>query len=99
MYAILTAFAQSSLQFPVLSRRSALEAGHVSFPSKPQLLRSSSSTVSPTPHSLKLSTVIPVAPGLEKVETAKPLTVAVSSTVATSHFRKEWIPGNKNAFV
>lgn len=95
VYVILTAFAQLSLQFPgVLSRRSALEAGHVSFPNKPQVLRLSSTTVSPTVQSLKISTVVvPVASVLEKVESEKPLTVTVSTTVPSSHVRREWIPG------
>lgn len=76
----------------MLSRRSALEAGHVSFPSKPHPLRTSS-TVAPTAQSLKLTTVVPAVRALEKVEAVKPLSVAVTTTAATGHIRREWIPG------
>lgn len=97
----MAAFAQLSLQFPALSRRAALEAGHVSFPNKPHDARSSStSTVSPSSQNLKItSTVIPAISSLTKVHTVKPLTIAVTTTVATSHVRKEWIPGKTNTHI
>lgn len=97
LYTILTTLPQPSLQLPAVNRRSALEGGHVSFPEKPRILRpfptlSTSSTLAPTSQTLKLTSVVPVN-SKEKIQTVKPLSVAISTTVATGHIRREWIPG------